>query len=180
MFKMILELCLSYTCLTCFWKSLTGNETSQIWFVLKYIPSDNSVNYSNKVPWVESGTFSNLVLNGRIFFNTGVWDGLSDTGVVVRGGEFCLSSSLSMRIRFSSIRPLPNLVKLEGRKGVSMLGPEAAFKSSGSFFQLKSTSSRSDTWYPLVSMSCAPTPESTSSLFSIVPCWLRVIRTRAC
>ena len=39
--------------------------------------------------------------------------------------------------------------------------------------------SRSDTWHPLVSISCAPTLEGTSSLVSIVPSWLGVTGTRA-
>ena len=38
-------------------------------------------------------------------------------------------------------------------------------------------SSRSDTSYPLVSVSCATTLQSTS-LISIVPCWLGVMGTR--
>ena len=44
--------------------------------------------------------------------------------------------------------------------------------------QLNSMSSRSDTLFSLVSVSCAPTLESTSPLISNVPCSLGVMRTR--
>ena len=43
---------------------------------------------------------------------------------------------------------------------------------------MRKMSSRSDSSYPLVFVYCAPTPESTSSLISNVPCWLGVLGTR--
>ena len=52
-------------------------------------------------------------------------------------------------------------------------------KSSWSFSQYISISSRSDTWQPFVSISSAPTLQSISSLIFTDPSSLGVIRTRA-
>ena len=59
--------------------------------------------------------------------------------------------------------------------GASMLGRKTAsmFKSTSS--QWNSISARSDNRYPLVSMSCALTLESTSFRFSLVLCWLGIL-----
>ena len=70
------------------------------------------------------------------------------------------------------------IVKNWREKGVPMLGLKTVTTSSWSFSQWQSTSSRSDTWYPLVSISGAPTLESNSSLISCVHCWLGLIETR--
>ena len=104
---------------------------------------------------------------------------LSETGVV-GGGRFSLSSSSSRRMGFSAEPPISQSSIAVGEKGVSMPGLKTASTSSWEFSHYNSTSSRSaDTWYPLVSISCAPTLESTSFLFSCVPCWLGVTGTRA-
>ena len=57
---------------------------------------------------------------------------------------------------------------------------KTASTSSWSISQLNSTSSRyTDTWYALVTISCATTLESTSSIISCVSCWLGLTGTRA-
>ena len=68
---------------------------------------------------------------------------------------------------------------MEGEKGVFMPGRKYLSTSSWYVSQHKSTSSRSQAWYPLVSTFCAPTLESTSSLISIVPSCLEIFETRA-
>ena len=81
---------------------------------------------------------------------------------------------------FSTEPPIFKSSNAVGGKGVSMPGLKIAPTSSWSFSQSNWMSSRSaDTGYTLVSISCAPTLESTSSLFSCVPCWLGLTGTRA-
>ena len=88
---------------------------------------------------------------------------------------------LPLRMEFSADPPpISKSSNAVGEKGVSIPGLKTAFTASWSISQWNSTSSRSvETWYPLVSKPCAPTPESTSSLISSVPCWLRETGTRA-
>ena len=118
---------------------------------------------------------------GRLLINTEGCVGLSETRIVAswRGWEFSLSWSASMGIKFSANEPISNSLKVRGEKGISMPGRKSVsmFRSASS--QWNSTSSRSDTWYLLASMSCALTLESTSSRMSIVPCWSMVMGTRA-
>ena len=56
---------------------------------------------------------------------------------------------------------------------------KTASTSGWPFSQWNSTSSRSDTWHPLVSISCAPTLESTSSVISVLRSRLGVTGTLA-
>ena len=101
----------------------------------------------------------------------------AETGVV--GGEFSFSSSSLSRIGFPVEPPISKSSNAVGEKGVWMPGLKTASTSGCSFSQQNSTSYRSYTWYPFMSISCAPTLESISSLISCVSCRLGVTGTRA-
>ena len=91
-------------------------------------------------------------------------------------------SSLCLPVRRAEWGFLLNLLASPSRqtllvkKEYTMSGLKTASKSSWYLSQYNSTSSRSaeETWYQLVSISCAPMLESTSSLISCVTCWLEV------
>ena len=103
--------------------------------------------------------------------------GLWETGDV--GGEFSLSSSSMRRMKFSAEPPISKSSNAVVENGVSLPGQKTPSTFNWSFSQLNSKPSRWDIWYPLVSISCAPTLECTSSLNAIVPFCLKVIGTRA-
>ena len=56
--------------------------------------------------------------------------GLSETGVVVGGAEFSLSSSSPSRMGFSAELPICKLSNAVGEEGVSMTGQKTTSKSS--------------------------------------------------
>ena len=75
------------------------------------------------------------------------------------------------------IPPSANRKRWMGKMGYQFRSIDTLRIPEGSS-QLSSMSSRSDSSYPLVSVSYAPTLESTFSLISNVPCWLGVMGTR--
>ena len=64
-------------------------------------------------------------------------------------------------------------------KGVSIPGQKSSYVFKPGFFQWKTMSSISNTWYPFLSISCALKLESTVSLNSRFPCHFGFIRKRA-
>ena len=59
----------------------------------------------NRVLYTESGTFSSRVRNGRLLSNLGGSVERSDSGVVVVGAKFSLSSSSSTIIGLAAVDP---------------------------------------------------------------------------
>ena len=92
--------------------------------------------------------------------------------------EISLSCTSSIRIGFSAIEPISNLLKVEKKEeSLSLVERPSKFKSRSS--QWRSMSSRPDIWYPLVSRTSALRLERTSSITSNVPSWIGVIEIRA-
>ena len=111
--------------------------------------------------------------------NRGDWAGLSENRVVGREGGFSLCCSSSVRIGFSAIEQISKSLKVKKVNGISIArgNTESMLKTRSAQWNL--IYSRSDIWYPLMSISCEPTLESTSSRVSIVPSGREVIETRA-
>ena len=102
----------------------------------------------------------------------------AQTGVVVVGPEFSLPSSSSTIVGLAVVGPKWKSSEVDGKNGLSIPGWQILSISTAGSAQLKSMSSRSDSSYLFVSVPCAPTLESTSSLISNVPCCLGVKGTR--
>ena len=128
---------------------------------------------------MESGTFCTRVPTGRLLSSLGGSVGSPDSGVDVVGAEFSLSSSSSTTIWLAAVDPcIWKSSKMDGGIEVSIPGRQTLSKFTAGSSQQNSMHSRSESCYPLVSVSCAPTLESNSSLVSKVPCWLGVLGTR--
>ena len=116
---------------------------------------------------------AHLLVESRMDDFSVIWGfiGRSESGVVIVGADFSRSSSSSTNVGLAAVDPIWKPSKMVAKMGIKSV-------STTTSSQVNSMSSRSDTSYPLVSVSCAPTLESTSSLISTAPCWLGVMGTR--
>ena len=99
--------------------------------------------------------------------------------VATVGKELSWSSWLQIWIGFPTSESISKLFKIEGEKKVSMPGQKTIFVIKKIFSHWSSMFSWWKDWYPLVFMSFVLTLESTFSLLSVVPCWLREKRVFA-
>ena len=124
-----------------------------------------------------SGKISILLPNGRPLSISGGNFGLSEIGFL--GGDFSLSSSSLSRMGFSADPPISKSSRDLGEWKVPIPHLKTTSTSNWSFSQRFSIPSRWESCSALMSISCAPTLEKTSSLISIVPSWLGVNGTHA-
>ena len=124
------------------------------------------------------GTLSIVVPKGQLLINTGAELVSFETGAVGRREDFSLFFFSSIKIGFWAIEPASKLLNAKQVKAVSVPGWNTASMSKSGSSLWSSTAIISETGYSFVSMSCAPTLQSTSSRISIIPCWMGLIGAR--
>ena len=136
-------------------------------------------NITKIVLYIESGTFPSRLRIGQLLSNRGGgW--LNAQTLVLLFSEMnstCLPHR-QLILGWQRLIPSENRQRAMEKMGYQLQVKQQLPISTAGTSQLNSMSPRSDSLFPLGSVSCAPTLENTSFLILKVPGWLGVMGTR--